>query len=111
MTSGGNWLEANVTISEAEELLQTDYYVYSHEPSGTEHIACGTAYHLPEHVAKHVDLVTPTLHFDVRVKGDHSTFRKRAGTPNTKAGQPGLGPVSPMTTGSIQVREVSILSI
>lgn len=102
LTNAGNWLEADVTISEAEELLKTEYYLYGHGPSGAEHIACESAYHLPEHVSKHVDLVTPTLHFDVKVKRDRPSL-KRSQTPSAKPGQPGFGPVSPKTTGTIKV--------
>lgn len=106
LSAGGNWLEANLTIAEAEELLKTEYYVYGHEPSGTEHIACGSAYHLPEHVSKHVDLITPTLHFDVKVKRDRSVLRKRSNGSSIKPGQPGFGgPVSPKTGGKIQVSQ------
>ncbi|KAF7800219.1 hypothetical protein EIP86_011466 [Pleurotus ostreatoroseus] len=102
LTSAGNWIEANVTISEAEDLLKTEYYLYGHELSGTEHVACGSAYHLPEHVSKHVDLVTPTLHFDVKVKRRSSDPAKRSLTPSVKPGQPGFGPVVPKTTGTIK---------
>ena len=100
LSKSGNWLTADVTVAEAEELLGTEYYVYEHQ-SGHKHIACEKAYHLPEHVSKHVDLVTPTLHFDVKVK--HSApLEKRDGKIHS-VGAPGFGPVSPKTTGTIQV--------
>lgn len=67
LSGSGAWLVANVTVDEAEQLLGTEYYVYQHEEDGREHLACHQGYHLPEHVSKHVDLITPTLHFDTKV--------------------------------------------
>ncbi|OCH90819.1 subtilisin-like protein [Obba rivulosa] len=65
VSHGGGWIHTDVTIEEAEALLGTDYYVYQNAAEDREHIACGSTYHLPEHVSKHVELITPTLHFDV----------------------------------------------
>lgn len=96
------WLEANVTIAEAEHLLKTEYHVYNHATTDTKHIACGSGYHLPEHVSKHVDLVTPTLHFDAIVKRG-AGHAKRFGNNAIRPGDPGFGPVSPKTVGSIKV--------
>ena len=64
VSNGGNWIEAHITVSKAEDLLQTEYYIYTHEPSGGKRLGCRSAYYLPKHVSKHVDLITPTLHFD-----------------------------------------------
>ncbi|KAI0648913.1 subtilisin-like protein [Trametes meyenii] len=89
----GGWVHANVSVAEAEALLATEYYVYEHAESGTTRVGCEGAYHLPEHVAPHVELVTPTLHFDAKV-------RKRS--VKSKVGNPGSGPVSPKTTGTIK---------
>ncbi|KAI8972408.1 subtilisin-like protein [Trametes punicea] len=70
LSKSGAWILANVTVEEAEQLLGTEYYVYQHAESGKEHVACHQAYHayhVPEHVSKHIDLITPTLHFDTTV--------------------------------------------
>ena len=64
LSKDGGYLDLKVTIGEAEAMLATEYYVYEHK-DGTEHVACEDRYHLPEHVAKHVDTVWPTVHFDV----------------------------------------------
>ncbi|TCD67356.1 hypothetical protein EIP91_000223 [Steccherinum ochraceum] len=64
LSKTGSWLEVNVSVAEAEALLKTEYSLYEHEGTGTQHLACGPAYHLPEHVSEHVELVVPTLHFD-----------------------------------------------
>ena len=68
LSKSGGWVMVNVTVEEAEHLLGTEYYVYEHSKDGREHVACHGQYHLPEHVSKHVDLITPTLHFDVKIK-------------------------------------------
>ena len=65
LSKSGGWITLNTTVEEAEYLLDTEYYVYEHA-DGRTHIACRDSYYLPEHVSKHVDLVTPTLHFIVK---------------------------------------------
>ncbi|OCH90820.1 subtilisin-like protein [Obba rivulosa] len=65
LSQGGGWILADVTVEEAEALLDTDYYVYEKPAGGKEHIACDSAYHLPEHISEHVELIMPTLHFDL----------------------------------------------
>ncbi|KAF8963500.1 peptidase S8/S53 domain-containing protein [Flammula alnicola] len=87
------WIQVNMTVEEAERLLQTEYNVYSHN-GGDQHVACDS-YHLPEHVSPHVEIVTPSIHFD-------AVLRKRGGTsvPAKKIGLPGIG-ITPKTTGTI----------
>ncbi|EIW82301.1 subtilisin-like protein [Coniophora puteana RWD-64-598 SS2] len=92
ITPSKGWIEVSSTVEEAESLLQTDYHVYGHE-SGAEQIAC-EGYHLPAHVAPHVDFVTPTVHFDAKIKrvkrdGHHAAI---------PIGQPGFG-AGPKTSG------------
>ncbi|EMD33171.1 hypothetical protein CERSUDRAFT_98768 [Gelatoporia subvermispora B] len=98
----GGWIHATVTTGEAEDLLGTEYYVYRSGKDTEEHLACEGAYHLPEHVSKHVDIVTPTLHFDLKMK--------RSGLPGSvpRISQPGAGAVSPKLVGPIN--DVSILT-
>jgi len=59
------WIEVNVTGAEAEELLDAEYHVFTHS-SGKEHVACHS-YSVPQHVRHHVDIITPTVHFDSRM--------------------------------------------
>ena len=108
LSKTGGWLEAKVTIEEAESLLKTQYSIYEHT-SGAQHLACDSAYHLPEHVSSHVDLVTPTLHFDLKVKRQpFQDVEKRAAQVKPgvakSIGQPGFSVVSPKTTGRVKVR-------
>ena len=64
LSADGAHIHVNVSVAEAERLLATEYYVYGHEASGEERVACYRGYHLPEHVAGHIELVTPTVHFE-----------------------------------------------
>ena len=59
------WLTFDATISEAENLLKTEYHIYKHA-SGKPHVAC-SKYHIPEHLGRHVDFITPTVHFDTKI--------------------------------------------
>ena len=102
LSSGGGWISADVSVAEAEGLLGTEYFVYEHE-NGAEQVACERAYHLPEHVSRHVDFVTPTLHFDAKTGRGKPVMEKRSSFKAHNVGQPGFGPVSPKTDGTIQV--------
>ncbi|KAJ2891253.1 hypothetical protein MKZ38_000692 [Zalerion maritima] len=57
------WISFEATTAEMERLLKTEYHVYDHESGSTTHVACDR-YHIPAHVTKHVDIITPTIHFD-----------------------------------------------
>ena len=59
------WLQFDATVEEAENLLKTKYRKYTHT-TGKPHVAC-TEYHIPEHVKRHVDIITPTIHFDPKI--------------------------------------------
>ncbi|CAA7270109.1 unnamed protein product [Cyclocybe aegerita] len=88
------WIQLNATVEEAERLLKTQYNVYTHQ-DGEQHIA-SNSYYLPKHVSLHVEIVTPSIHFD-------SVLRKRGGSsvPAKKIGLPGVG-ITPKTTGTIK---------
>ncbi|OSD00616.1 subtilisin-like protein [Trametes coccinea BRFM310] len=93
VSQSGAWILANVTVAEAEELLGTEYYVYQHGQDGREHLACHQAYHVPEHVSKHVDVITPTLHFDTKVT--------RHGITEPLSSAKDIGKVSKPVTGGV----------
>ncbi|KAF2217659.1 hypothetical protein CERZMDRAFT_108334 [Cercospora zeae-maydis SCOH1-5] len=57
------WLHVDATIDEAERLLQTEYHVYEHQSTGQLHVAC-EQYSIPADLRRHVDFITPTVHFD-----------------------------------------------
>ena len=81
LSGNKGWIHVNATTAEAEELLDTEYHVYTH-PSGGEQIgessfyygsyfSCFDAlfplgcksYSVPVHVREHIDLIKPTVHF------------------------------------------------
>lgn len=66
LSKGRHWLEFKATVHEVEHLLKTEYHVYEHNRHGHHHIACDK-YHVPEHLVDHIDLITPTIHFDQRL--------------------------------------------
>ncbi|WQF82909.1 Putative peptidase S53, activation domain, Sedolisin domain, peptidase S8/S53 domain superfamily [Colletotrichum destructivum] len=65
LSKGRNWVQFNGTVGEVERLLKTEYHVYKHE-QGHMHIACDK-YHVPEHLVEHIDMITPSVHFDQRI--------------------------------------------
>ena len=93
-SQGLNWIHADVTVSEAEDLLKTKYYKYIHTVTGQAHIACED-YSIPEDIQKHVDFVTPTVHFDAKVENPKKrrSLEERETTTSTIGHnvQPGTG--------------------
>lgn len=73
-----NWIHVNMTVSEAEQLLKTKYYEYKHSLSDDAHVACDE-YSVPEDIQRHVDFITPTVHFDVKLE---TPKKKRNMNPN-----------------------------
>ncbi|RPD60128.1 subtilisin-like protein [Lentinus tigrinus ALCF2SS1-7] len=74
-------ISVNVTVSEAENLLAAEYYVYQNADSGRERIGCHNGYRLPEHVSKHVDVVWPTVHFN-----NHQRIRRAGSSSGSGSG-------------------------
>jgi tripeptidyl-peptidase-1 len=89
-------LPHSATVAEAERLLSAQYNIYDH-PSGASHVAC-EEYHVPAHVSKHIDLITPSVHFDRRLVGRDAPGKPKA----TGIGAPGFGTVVPKTVGTIK---------
>lgn len=71
LSSSINWLYFNATVVEVEELLETSYSNYVHE-NGKTIVAC-EEYSIPENLTSHIDFITPTLHFDLRVTQPNTT--------------------------------------
>jgi len=93
-SQGLNWLDFEATVDEAEQLLDTKYHVYEHE-SGQPHVAC-EAYSVPAHLREHIDLITPTVHFDAKILprgSDEAELQKRDAIPGIYKGlgHPGSG--------------------
>lgn len=59
----GDWITADVTVSQARALLgEADFAVWEHRSTG-EQLVRAIEYSLPRNVAEHVDLVGPTTYF------------------------------------------------
>ncbi|KAL9080561.1 MAG: hypothetical protein Q9157_000703 [Trypethelium eluteriae] len=67
------WIQFDASVEEAESLLRTEYYIYEHGPTGRTNIACD-GYHVPEHVQKHVDYITPGLRLIAGGKASANTL-------------------------------------
>jgi hypothetical protein len=52
------WIQFDAEARDVERLLLTDFYFYEHGATASQDLAC-SAYHLPRHIAEHVDYVTP----------------------------------------------------
>ncbi|KAI9046641.1 hypothetical protein LZ554_009383 [Drepanopeziza brunnea f. sp. 'monogermtubi'] len=94
-----NWIHANVTVSEAETLLKAKFYEFTHVETGQTHVAC-EEYSVPEYIQKHVDFITPTVHFDAKVDlkkkrramtADDIALAKRQTSKVGHKVQPGIG--------------------
>ncbi|EPE08375.1 subtilisin-like protein [Ophiostoma piceae UAMH 11346] len=75
LSKGRNWLSFNATVKELESLLKTEYHLYQHAEHGAHHIACDQ-YHVPEYLKQHIDIVTPTVHFDGRLGASRGATKK-----------------------------------
>jgi tripeptidyl-peptidase-1 len=90
----------SATVAEAEQLLSTTYNVYEHN-SGAVHVGCDS-YSVPAHVSSHIDLITPTVHFDRRLEGASAPMKKRLAPGHQGVGAPGAGIVVPQAAGKIK---------
>ncbi|KAI9757050.1 MAG: hypothetical protein M4579_003619 [Chaenotheca gracillima] len=86
-SSNRSWLSFNATIDEVESLLKAEYSYYQH-PDGKSHVGC-ESYSVPEHIAPHVDLITPTVHFDVVSKAPVDSELVKRKLPHHQV-QPGI---------------------
>ncbi|KEZ39302.1 Tripeptidyl-peptidase sed1 [Scedosporium apiospermum] len=65
-----NWISFTATRDEVEALLEAEYHIFTHHESGHAHVACD-GYSVPKHLAQHIDIITPTVHFDQRLGDSH----------------------------------------
>jgi tripeptidyl-peptidase-1 len=66
MLGGRSWIQFNASVGEVERLLAAEYFVYEHEDSGDLNVACD-AYSVPSLMREHIDLITPTVHFNTKL--------------------------------------------
>eukprot|EP00939_MAST-03C_sp_MAST-3C-sp1_P000047 g47.t1 len=84
LTPNSDIIAVDVTVSQAETLLNTEYYVVVHEETSTE-VKRARAYRLPADVAAAVDFVSPTLHVPPAPKSTLTT------TSQHSLGEPQIG--------------------
>lgn len=59
-TKSKGWIEFNTTVEKLEKMLKTDYKLYKHRDTGSEHLGTD-GYSLPSQVSEHVDFITPAV--------------------------------------------------
>jgi len=65
-TEHGFVIRVQLTCSEANELLNTEYLFYEHVESGQSQLRVRDGvYHIPEDIVDHIDFVEPTIRFPV----------------------------------------------
>ncbi|KAF9344962.1 hypothetical protein BGX26_003701 [Mortierella sp. AD094] len=62
-----HWVKAIITVTQANELLQTQYNTYRNKVNGDQVIRT-RAYHLPATLADHVDFISPTTIFPTALR-------------------------------------------
>ena len=54
------WMQFDAKVEVLEELVKARFHEYHHVDSGVTHVACDE-YHVPAHIQKHVDYITPGI--------------------------------------------------
>lgn len=62
ISPGGDWLAIQVPVGKANEMLNADFSVFTHDVSGARNIRT-LQYSIPEHLVNHLQLVHPTITF------------------------------------------------
>ena len=62
ISRGGDWLSISIPVSQANEMLDADFSVYTHDVSGTQ-IIRALQYSIPEDLVDHLQVVHPVTTF------------------------------------------------
>ncbi|CEL07417.1 Putative Tripeptidyl peptidase SED3 (AFU_orthologue; AFUA_3G08930) [Aspergillus calidoustus] len=62
ITIHGNWVEATMSVSQAESLLKTKFHRYSHRTTH-KHTVRTLSYSVPREIYPYIQLIQPTTHF------------------------------------------------
>jgi len=54
------WMQFDAKVEVLEALVKAKFHEYKHVDTGAIHVAC-TEYHVPQHVRKHIDYITPGI--------------------------------------------------
>jgi tripeptidyl-peptidase-1 len=66
------WIQFDAHAAELEDLLLTDYHIYSHDETESSNVACDQ-YHVPKGVREHIDYITP----GIRLRKDSKRLREK----------------------------------
>ncbi|TVY80551.1 Aorsin [Lachnellula suecica] len=80
-TENKGWLAFDASVEEAERLLLAEFHEHEHSQTAKTRVGCDQ-YHVPEHLAPHIDYITPGIKLTPVVKRQ-VTVKKR-GTPKPK---------------------------
>ncbi|KAK8077055.1 Tripeptidyl-peptidase sed1 [Apiospora saccharicola] len=84
-SSNKQWVQFDLPVRRAEELLAADYHIYEHEDNGVQTVAC-EEYHVPKHIQEHIDYITP----GIRLGGLGDTHEARGKKRSTYSGSDGI---------------------
>ena len=73
-TDHRGWLAFDATVKEAESLFRAKYHEFEHSAESKRSIGTD-AYHVPEHLARHIDYITPGVKFSAMRKRTLSNGR------------------------------------
>ncbi|KAL4960783.1 peptidase S8/S53 domain-containing protein [Aspergillus stella-maris] len=60
--SQGNWVEATMSVSQAESLMQTKFYRYTNRETH-KHAVRALSYSVPSEISSYIHMIQPTTHF------------------------------------------------
>ncbi|PCH39539.1 family S53 protease-like protein [Wolfiporia cocos MD-104 SS10] len=86
VSPAGDWLAISVSVGVANELLDTNFSVYTHQLSGQQIIRT-LSYSIPTHLKGHVELVHPTITFSA-APFKSSLSATRVSLPDTLSSEP-----------------------
>ncbi|EIN06455.1 subtilisin-like protein [Punctularia strigosozonata HHB-11173 SS5] len=73
ITPSGDWLQFSVPVSKANEMLEADFSVFTHQATGSQSIRT-LAYSIPANLQEHVELIHPTTSFSKKRSGPVISF-------------------------------------
>ncbi|KAJ5645872.1 hypothetical protein N7490_002244 [Penicillium lividum] len=103
------WIQFDAGADELEQLLHTEYYIYSHTETGRSHVAC-REYHVPHTVRDDIDYITPgiTLREVSGVGRPSSKMQKRSLNGLLPILEPILKPIEEILDDVLQFCDVAV---
>ncbi|KAL6240136.1 hypothetical protein BDW75DRAFT_235962 [Aspergillus navahoensis] len=71
----GSWIEATLSVSQAESLMKTKFHTYTHRET-RKHAIRALSYSIPQPLHPYIQIIQPTTHFGQAVaQGKHPSFQ------------------------------------